>query len=226
MPHDWNRLLQTTTERLVALVGEADLAASVPACPDWCAADLVEHVGGVYQWATQAVVDNNPEADVAPAPADLSALPDWFRGHAVELVRVLTGTDPDRPAWTFGRGRGTVGWWTRRQVLETVLHTFDLLDSQGRAAEWEPSPALAWDAVGEVVTLFYPRQVRMGRIEPLPGTLLLTPTDVDADPVAVGDGRPVVEVSAPAAELVRLAYRRRTSQDPEAAALFAHGLTP
>ncbi len=66
----------------------------------------------------------------------------------------------------------------------------------------------------------------MGRIEPLPGTLLLTPTDVDADPVAVGDGRPVVEVSAPAAELVRLAYRRRTSEDPEAAALFAHGLTP
>ena len=66
----------------------------------------------------------------------------------------------------------------------------------------------------------------MGRIDPLPGTLLLTPTDLDAEPVAVGEGRPVVEVNAPASELVLLAYRRRTSADPAAAELFAHGLTP
>ena len=224
--HDWNHLLQTSTRRLAALVAEADPAAPVPGCPDWCAADLVEHVGGVYQWAVSAVLTGQPEADVSPAPADLSALAPWFSGHADELVRVLTGTDPDQAAWTFGRGHGTAGWWTRRAVHETLLHTFDLLDSQGRAEEWQVPAGLAWDALGEVVTLFYPRQVRMGRVDPLPGTLLLSPTDLDTDPVAVGDGRPVVEVSAPAAELVLLAYRRRTSEDPEAAALLAHGLTP
>ncbi len=226
MPHDWNRLLQTTTARLADLVEEADLSAQVPTCPDWCALDLVEHVGGVYQWAVHAVVAGDPEADLTPAPTDLSAVPVWFRGHADELVRVLTGADPEQPAWTFGRSRGTVGWWTRRQVHETALHTYDLLSSQGRDDEWAPDPELAWDCVDEVVSLFYPRQVRMGRIEPLPGTLLLTPTDLPADALAVGDGHPVVEVTAPAAELALLAYRRRTSDDPAAAALLGLGLTP
>lgn len=226
MPHDWNRFLQTSTQRLAALVDEADPAAPVPGCPDWCAADLVEHVGGVYQWATHVVRTGDPAADVAPAPTDLGELPGWFRTHADELVRVLVGTDPDQETWTFGRGRGSAGWWTRRQTHETTLHTFDLLDSQGRSEEWDIPAPLAWDAVREVVTLFYPRQLRMGRIEPLPGTLLLTATDLDAEPVAVGEGRPVVEVNAPASELVLLAYRRRTSADPAAAELFAHGLTP
>ncbi|GHJ58966.1 hypothetical protein NOK12_14840 [Nocardioides sp. OK12] len=226
MPHDWNRLLQTTTERLAGLVDDADPAAPVPGCPDWCAADLVEHVGGVYQWAAHVVRTGDPEVHPVPAPTDLGELPVWFRGHVDELVRVLTGTDPDQETWTFGRGRGTAGWWTRRQTLETTLHTFDLLDSQGRAGEWDVPAPLAWEAVREVVTLFYPRQLRMGRIDPLPGTLLLTPTDLDDEPVAVGDGRPVVELNAPAGELALLAYRRRTSDDPAAAALLALGLTP
>ena len=62
MPHDWNRFLQTATERLAALVDEADPAAPVPGCPDWCVADLVEHVGGVYQWAAHVVRTGDPEA--------------------------------------------------------------------------------------------------------------------------------------------------------------------
>ena len=42
--HDWNALLTAATGRVARLIDEVDLTASVPACPEWCVADLVEHL--------------------------------------------------------------------------------------------------------------------------------------------------------------------------------------
>lgn len=225
--HDWNALLTVATGGLARLIDEVDLTAAVPACPEWCVADLVEHVGGVHQWARHAVVEGTPEGRPEDAPTDLSQLAAWYAGHAGDLIEALAATDPSAPVWTFGRGVGTTGWWARRQTHEALMHTYDLLSAVGREAEWQPDPAVAWDGVREVKDTFYLRQVKMARTEPLPGTLVLAPTDVpDAEPVRIGDGDPHVTVRGAARELLLLLWHRTTTEDPAAAPLLAHAITP
>lgn len=223
---DWNTLLAGATTDLARLTAEVDLTATVPACPEWCVADLVEHVGGVHQWARHAIVEQNPEGTPEPAPSDLSTLPAWYAGHAGDLLETVVEREPTDPAWTFGRRVGTVGWWARRQTHETLVHTRDVLAAVGRTHEWAIDPVVAWDGVQEVEETFYLRQVRLARMEPLPATLLLRATDVDADPLRIGDGAPLVEVAAPAEELLLLLWHRTTSTDPVAAELLAHPITP
>ena len=223
MTHDWTALLTTATDDFARTIGEVDPVAVVPSCPGWTVADLVDHVGGVHQWARHAVVEGNPKGEPEPASGDLVA---WYRSHATDLIDTLRSTDPAAPAWTFGTER-TAGWWLRRQTHETLVHTRDLLDAAGRVDEWTIAPALAWDAVGEVATEFYPRQVRLDRTEPLPGTLRLVATDLpDAEPVTIGVAEPVVEVRAPAVDVLLLLWHRQVSPDPAAAALLALPIAP
>ena len=107
------------------------------------------------------------------------------------------------------------------------MHTRDLLDAGGRVDEWTIAPELAWDGVREVATEFYPRQVRLGRTEPIPGTLRLVATDLpDVDPVVIGDAEPVVEVRAPAVDVLLMLWHRQDSPDPAAAALLALPIAP
>lgn len=222
---DWNVLLASATGDFARLAAEVDPTAPVAACPEWCVADLVEHLGGVHQWARHAIVAGNPEGQPEEAPSDLSALAPWYAGHAGDLLDTLAATHPAAPAWTFGRQAGTAGWWARRQTHETLVHTYDLLLAGDRAEEWQPDPEVLWDGVLEVGDTFYLRQVRLARTDPLPATLLLVPTDLDVDPVGLGDG-PVVEVRGTARELLLLLWHRAVSEDPRAAELLALPITP
>lgn len=222
---DWYALLPAATADFARLVDQVDATAAVPACPEWCVADLVEHLGGVHQWARHAIVEGTPEGSPEPAPHDLSTLAGWYARHAGDLLDTLAATDPDAPAWTFGRQAGTAGWWARRQTHEVLVHTHDLLAAAGRAEEWRPEPEVAWDGVLEVGDTFYLRQVRLARTDPLPATLLLLPTDLEVDPLPLGDG-PVVEVRGTARELLLLLWHRATSDDPAAAELLALPITP
>ena len=226
MSPDFVLLLTDATADFTALAADADLSALVPDCPGWTAASLVVHLGGIHQWARHAVLEGNPDGRPEPAPDD-GPLDQWYAGHAAALVDTLTKVGPDAPAWTFGADAGTAGWWSRRQLHETRVHTRDLLGAMGRADEWTIDPALAWDGVDEVATMFYPRQVRLGRSEPLPGRLRLVATDLpDAAPIVIGDAEPVVEVGAPAADVLLMLWHRRTSDDPAAAALLALPFAP
>lgn len=225
MDHDWLPLLRTVTDRFAAVLDDGDPTAPVPACPGWTLADLGEHVGGIHQWATHAIVHGTPDGSVDAAPA--AGLPDWYRTRADVLHAALAERDADAPAWTFGAAPHTAAFWRRRQVHEVLVHTWDAESSQGTPSPLDP--ALAWDGVDEVATMFYPRQVRLGRVDPLPRALRLVATDLDADPVALGDG-PAVEVRAPAAAVLLMVWHRAdpASYDvaPEAAALLGRALTP
>lgn len=225
VPTDWNQLLADATGDFATLAADADLDDLVPDCPGWTVASLVVHLGGIHQWARHAVVEGKPEGRPEPAPDDDDALDGWYRTHATDLLAELA--DPDRPAWIFGDGPGTASWWSRRQVHETRMHTRDLLVAGGRVDEWTLDPALAWDGVDEVATMFYPRQLRLGRCDPLPASLRLVAEDLpDARPIVIGDAEPVVEVSAPAADVLLLLWHRRASEDPAAAGLLALPFAP
>jgi uncharacterized protein (TIGR03083 family) len=219
----WTELLAAATADFTYALEDADPAAAVPSCPGWTVADLVDHLGGVHQWARHAVVEGTPDAEPEPPTGDLVA---WYRRHASDLLTTLRSTDSAAPAWTFGSD-STVRWWLRRQTHETLMHTRDLLAASGRTGDWTITPAVAWDGVREVATEFYPRQVRLGRTDPMPGTLRLIATDLpDTEPVVIGDAEPVVEVAAPAVDVLLMLWHRQGSDDPAAAALLALPITP
>jgi uncharacterized protein (TIGR03083 family) len=138
---------------LLAAAG-GNLGLPVPSCPGWTVADLVEHVGLVWEWAA-AVVETGVRAERG-APPDHSegTLVPWARQQADRLGAVLAAADPDSDCWTFGLPR-TRRFWIRRQALETVLHAWDAQRATGRADVMDP--AVAADGVDEFLTVMVPR---------------------------------------------------------------------
>lgn len=216
---EWIDLLETTTGEFADVLATGDLAAPVPACPGWTLADLGEHTRWVHAWATHAVTDGSPDGD-SPAPGpERDALVSGYRAAAARLLDVLRQTAPDTTVWTFGSDK-RAGFWRRRQFHEATMHLYDALDSQGRAGEWRLDPELGWDGVDEVATLFYPRQIRLGRTEPLSAPVRLVAADLDRSLVLEPDaaGEPV-ELAAPAADLLLMLWGRLPSTGPAAAVL-------
>lgn len=222
---DWIPLLREATGRFADVLADGDLAAPVPTCAGWTLHDLADHLGGVHQWATHAVVVGDPKGEPTPAPTEREALVRWYRESARTLVDVLVSTPADATAWTFGTDP-VAGFWRRRQVHETVVHLFDALLSQRREDEWDASPELAWDGVDEVASVFYPRQVRLERIAPLAGSLRLVPDDVAATPVTIGSGEPVAELTGPSPYLLLALWKRAPVEDFGAARLLETAVTP
>jgi uncharacterized protein (TIGR03083 family) len=193
-----------------------DLDAPVPDCPGWRLVDLAHHLGGVHRWANTAIVEGRRASEtVDDAPTERAALVDWFRDGAETLTSTLQRTEPTTPCWTFGPRPRTAAFWFRRQAHETALHTRDAAISQG-----EPLPLasdLALDGIDEVVRMFFPGQVRLGRIPPLPATLALETTE-GARWVLAGDGTgsetdAAATVRGPAEAVLLLLWHRTTLDD-------------
>jgi uncharacterized protein (TIGR03083 family) len=223
---DWLDLLRTRTSRFADVLRGADPDAPVTFCPGWAVRDLAVHLGGVHQWAAHAVVAGHPDFRPQQPAHDQPGLADWYAESAAGLVDVLTTTPADAPAWTLDERDRTAGSWRRRQVHETVLHTWDVEQAIGRPTPIEPW--LAWDGVVEVEEVLYPRQLRLGRIEPLARAVRLVATDVPGD-LVLGDGEPIV-VRGRAELLLRLLWHRVDAHDegiaPEAATVLAAAVTP
>jgi uncharacterized protein (TIGR03083 family) len=187
--------LNAAADRFAQILNEGDLEAPVPPCPEWRLADLADHLGEVHQWATHAVVAGNPDADTTSAPKDRADLVDWYREAAGTLLTTLQTTDPAAPAWTFGPKPRTASFWHRRQLHETIVHLWDAAASQGISAPIDG--AVARDGIDEVLTMFFPRQVRLARIPPLQHALALSADDAGAEQRWVLAGTGVDEASAP-----------------------------
>jgi uncharacterized protein (TIGR03083 family) len=130
----------------------------VATCPDWDMAQLVTHVGMVHTWVRAVVAaggERVTQGDLPAPPDDKAELIGWYRGGLGALVEALQ-VDPDTPAWTFSRtAPDTVGWWRRRQALETALHRWDAQAAAGQ----DPAPIaaqLALDGIEELLSEFAP----------------------------------------------------------------------
>ncbi|MET9019099.1 maleylpyruvate isomerase family mycothiol-dependent enzyme [Actinopolymorpha sp. NPDC004070] len=198
-----------------------NLDARVEHCPDWDVADLVEHLTEVHWfWRTIAAerLAAPPEEARRPARADRSELVAVFERGAAELVDVLGGADQDAPVWTWFPGRRDIGFVTRHQVQEAVVHHWDAANAAGTA--WTVRPEVAADAVEEFLTCSLADAddvARLGRT--LSGPLVLTATDVDrswtvsqADPTAALTWSPGADgpaaVSGTVADLLLWIYGR------------------
>ncbi len=222
VPLDALAVLDRETAALAAVLAVARddgrLGAPVPGCPGWSVADLGRHTGGVHRWAAAALATDRPPAEPA-GPADDEQVPGWYADGAVELRRALAATPPGTPCWTFDRADRTAGFWRRRQAHEAALHRWDAesaLRPRGAAAP-RIDTSTALDGVDEVLTVFLPRQVRLGRCPAVAGRVELRSTE-DGRPhtVATGDGpgAPVGRVTGPAEALLLLLWRRTDVDDP------------
>lgn len=217
--------------RFAGLIGDADLDAPVPSCPDWDLAKLVTHAGTVHRWVTHLVttraVDRVPPREVALGlPPQPSGLPAWLAAGAGPLCAALT-TKPSTPVWSWAPS-GTVGWWARRMLHETTVHRMDAQLAIG--LEPELAPARAADAVEEFLANL--PAVAGDNIKGLPTgeSLHLHATDgpgewtisltEDGFDWAADHAKATVAVRGQLADLVLLIYGRRRPQDSDRFEIF------
>jgi len=213
------------------LLRTGDLAVPVPDCPGWSLADLGAHLGGVHRWAHDIVRTGSP-AEQPDGPRERAALVAWFTEGGGQLLDALTSTDPDATTWTFGPHPRQVSFWVRRQAQETAMHLLDARRAVGESAAFDPE--LAPDGVDEVVEMFVPRQVRLGRIAPIRDGVLLRTGDGRVWQLGSDPAVPAVATVTGTAEQVLLALWRRedwtslrVDGDIEAArSAFSVALTP
>lgn len=210
---DYHARFVAAAQRLRTILADGDLAREVPGCPGWDLAELGQHVGGIYRFATVGIVDGRGE-DEPTGPRERDALLDWFDAGLAGLLEAFEPRDWNRACWTLSPPH-RVGFWARRMCHETSLHLWDAEVSQGVGTRIDP--VLAADGVDEIVTMFFPRQVRLGRIPPLRDCAAIVLTDVIGAPAMLlhGDGSvptdavvPEVVVRGPAFDVLLMLWKR------------------
>jgi uncharacterized protein (TIGR03083 family) len=181
---DFVERFATAAERFAVAVASCDLRAPVPSCAGWSTYDLVVHLGNVHAWAATIVetgafaVEQNDE----PRSHKPRAVSEWYAGKAEDLYEVLRSADPAALCWNFAFDIGGAGFWQRRQLHETTIHTVDLLASAGeqRAVDdFGIDAELAADGVDEVLTVFLHRMHHRGHPADLRAPLSVVATDAD-----------------------------------------------
>ena len=247
---DSGSLLATLAREGEALADDATghLDRPVAACPDWDVAQLVAHVGSIHAWVCRVVAAGGERVgrrSSEPTPDEPDALLAWYRNGLQTLVEALS-VDPDTPAWTFSPSApDNVGWWLRRQSLETSVHRWDVQAAVGSppvgsatgggsatsGSATDPIDTdLAVEGVDELLTDFLPGRLASGPIPALTGTLHLHTTDtlgewwLNFDPGGLETRREHAKadtaVRGPASGLYLWLWNRLT---PEAAGLEVFG---
>lgn len=172
----------------LAAVPHADVDARVPACGDWTVRELVEHLAQIHHWAA----GNARGAKGAPLGSGPFDLAPHYAAQASELRATLAGLRPDAVGRVLTHpapmGPGPAWFWRRRQTHETLVHLHDLLAATAGAGSTGlagAEPEVWADTVDEVVTVLQPRQVGLGRMEPVRHPVSLVATDVGGTPVWV-----------------------------------------
>ena len=175
--------LRLEAGQVSVLLAAADLAAPVRSCPGWQVRDLVEHLGGVHRWTTE-ILRTGERAHFPDSPAG-DELVRWFDDGAETLARTLADADPASPCWTMAPPN-EVGFWSRRQAHEAMIHRWDLAVAVGAPADL--NPALATDGIDEAVFTFFPRQIKLSRQAPLTDAVAIVEVGTGRRWVLEGDG--------------------------------------
>lgn len=221
--------LRREGQAFAAALADETLDRPVPSCPAWTVRDLALHLGRVWNWAGAATRSTQrPPRPALDFPRDAAGLSDALLTELALLLDALEG-DPAAPAWSFAPGHGTLGFWQRRQLLETALHRWDAARAFGEDAALDPEIAL--DGLTELAEVLVPLRHSQGKLAA--GAMVAVADDGGA--WVWGEGEPTAEVAGSASDLLLLAWGRldadapglRWSGDAEAGRAFvAAGLTP
>lgn len=139
-------------ERLLAVAAQGNLDATVPSCPGWSVADLVDHLGHVYLHKVECMRQQQAPDPWPPQPHGRDPL-DWLSEQAAVLFDELTARGPASPSYTWHQPDQTVGFWYRRMAQETAVHRVD-----AELAAGAPTPVdaeLALDGVDELLDVMF-----------------------------------------------------------------------
>ncbi|MFK4296787.1 uncharacterized protein (TIGR03083 family) [Arthrobacter sp. GAS37] len=154
--------LASSLDRLGVLARQPEdlLTRPVPACPDWTLKDLFGHLGSIERWAAEIVLSGKFVEESAP-PATGAVT--WFLEGTDAFLGTMAALDPEKPCWNFGPPPRKAGFWRRRQAHEHAVHLIDAYQASGLAV---PSFAedFMLDGIDEILTMFTPRQLRLGRM--------------------------------------------------------------
>ncbi|MFH5879078.1 maleylpyruvate isomerase family mycothiol-dependent enzyme [Arthrobacter sp. NA-172] len=139
---------------------EAQLTRSVPTCPGWSLDGLFGHIGSIERWAAE-IVRHGRYVEQSPAPSSGGAT--WFLEGANAFLEAIEGVDPEKECWNFGPPPRKAGFWLQRQAHEHAIHLVDAcLALEAEAPGFERDFMI--DGIDEVLAMFAPRQLRLGRM--------------------------------------------------------------
>jgi len=137
-----------------AAVGEADLTATVPSCPEWTVQQLVAHLGKVYDWVRlvlESAGERPGRKEEQPGAGDVR---EWFDHVFGPLMTAIERIEPDAPAWNWAGRPAVAAFWPRRMAHETAVHRWDAQLVGGLAEPIETR--LAADGISEVLDTWLP----------------------------------------------------------------------
>ncbi|MEU9734018.1 maleylpyruvate isomerase family mycothiol-dependent enzyme [Streptomyces sp. NPDC048002] len=148
-------ILDQVRQLRAVVTSGADLAATVPTCPDWTLEQLVRHTGGALRWAALMVrtraAEEIPEERVPSVAGpdgegDAAALDAWLAESGELLAGALREAGPDAAVWGWA-GVCDAGFWARRMTHELAVHRADATLAAG--LPYEVAPEVAADAIDE-----------------------------------------------------------------------------
>lgn len=150
----WIAALRADGQAFTSAASDLDLATPVPSCPEWTVAELVSHLGRVYEWVW-LVLEAGGERPARPEHREAGpGVLTWFDEQFAGLLAALEAADPAAPAWNWSTQPHTAGFWARRMAHETAVHRWDVQMTVGMADPVEPE--LAADGVSEVLDTLLP----------------------------------------------------------------------
>ncbi|MEH0473135.1 maleylpyruvate isomerase N-terminal domain-containing protein [Streptomyces sp. B21-097] len=205
LPHDryCDEISHQVGELRAVVTSGADLAATVPTCPDWSLEQLVRHMGGALRWvdalvrtrAQENIPDERIELLGGPdGVGDAAALDAWLAESGELVVGALRGAGPDTKVWSWA-GVPDSGFWARRMTHEITVHRADAALAAG--LPYEVAADVAADAVDEWLELVRWMQINephatSGELLVAGRTIQLHATDAPAEPGAGRGGAAVL----------------------------------
>jgi uncharacterized protein (TIGR03083 family) len=196
--------------RLLLAAAEPDWARPVPHCPEWDAAELVRHTGGILGWITAVVTSGErvSRRDLPTAPEGLNELGPWYLASLARTLDVLSAADPAAEMWTFSpTGDRTTGWWCRRLAIEVAIHRWDIEHAVALAGGDAPQPIdgdAAAAGIEEFFLEFLPRLLGQDGVSGIAGTLHLQASEDPASWwVDLDEGGALLAESAEAGTTIR-----------------------
>ncbi len=162
----WRHLEQESAALRDAVAASAE-GTVVPTCPDWTVDDLAWHLGGeAFDFWIHVITHRpNPPADYEDPvrPEGRPELLAYLDERTASLTEALRAADGSQPAWSWTSDQ-TVGFTTRRQALEALVHRVDAELATGTLGPIDA--ALAVDGVVEVLDIFFGAQPDWARFTP------------------------------------------------------------
>lgn len=134
----------------------------VPDCPDWDAAGLIRHTGGILAWMASIVETGERTSfrSLPPAPDEDAELSVWFLDNLERTLDVMRACEPAKAVWTFSSlGDHRASWWRRRLAVEMAIHRWDAEYAAAVPGRPRPGPLdarVAMVGIEEFVAEFLP----------------------------------------------------------------------